>query len=226
MPILQPVAPYFKMKVLVACEFSGVVRREFQKLGHVAYSCDLLPALDGSTWHYRCDVRSILNNGWDLMIAHPPCTYLASAGLHWNKKVPGRNALTEKALWFVAELMASPIPFICIENPLGCISTKIKPFDQIVQPYEFGDDASKRTCLWLKKLPKLFTKHHERVAGRMVEYKGKQVERWSNQTDSGQNRLGPSEDRAKLRSITYPGIAKAMAEQWGCLNPNATYQLL
>lgn len=143
------------------------------------------------------------------MIAHPPCTYLCSSGLHWNRRRPEREKQTHEALIFVCQLLDAPIPRICVENPVGCISTKIRRQDQIIQPYEFGNDASKRTCLWLKNLPLLVPTQY--VQPRLVSGKP----RWANQTDSGQNRLGPSADRWALRSITYPGIAAAMAEQWG-----------
>lgn len=178
-------------------------------------SCDLLPTeSDGP--HYQGNVLDILADGWDLMVAHPPCTYLTVAGLHRNKNNPQRQAETEAALDFVRLLIAAPIPRKAIENPVSCISSRIRKPDQIVQPYEFGEDASKRTCLWLEGLPRLTTDPALRFPGRMVEHNGKRVERWSNQTDSGQNRLGPSDDRWKLRSYTYPGIAAAMAEAWGC----------
>jgi hypothetical protein len=145
------------------------------------------------------------------MIAHPPCTYLSVSGQHWNKRRPERVQLTEDALDFVRLLLDAPIDRIALENPIGIISTRIRKPDQIVQPYQFGDDASKATCLWLKNLPLLQpTRHVEpRICG------GKR--RWANQTDSGQNRLGPSPDRWKERSITYQGIANAMAAQWSRL---------
>lgn len=198
------------MNVLVACEFSGVVRDAFRANGHYAKSCDLLPS-DNPVWgmHYKGDVMDIIDQKWDLMIAHPPCTYLCASGLHWNKTVPDREEETEDALQFVRGLMEADIPRIAIENPVGCISTRIRKADQMIQPYDFGENASKRTCLWLKNLPKL--KPTERITGRMVNGK----ERWENQTDSGQNRVPPSPDRWKYRSVTYPGIAKAMADQWG-----------
>ncbi len=197
------------MRVLVACEYSGVVRDAFRRAGHYAVSCDLLPTeVEGP--HYQGDVKDLIEGlQWDLMVAHPPCTYLCSSGLHWNKRRPERAALTAEALEFVRFLLAAPIDKIALENPIGCISTQIRPFDQTVQPWQFGHDASKTTCLWLKNLPKLAPT--EIVLPRIVDGK----RRWANQTDSGQNRLGPSADRWKLRSATYEGIAEAMAQQWG-----------
>lgn len=202
------------MRVLVACEYSGRVRDAFRALGHAAVSCDLLPPENGGP-HYEGDVFDIIGDGWDLMIAHPPCTYLTVSGLHWNKRDPARAQLTEDALEFVQNLLDAPIPMIALENPVGCISTRIRKPDQIIQPFDFGEDASKKTCLWLKNLPPLVPTG--RFNGRLVEWprgSGKMVERWGNQTDSGQNNLGPSEDRWKDRSRTYQGIANAMAEQW------------
>ena len=198
------------MRVLVACEFSGVVRDAFLNRGHYALSCDLLPCESKvSGDHYQGDVKDILDDGWDLMIAHPPCTYLCSSGLHWNKRRPERESLTEEALDFVRLLLDAPIPRIALENPIGCISTRIRPYDQAIQPYQFGHDASKKTCLWLKNLPPL--RPTQFIEPRMVNGKP----RWGNQTDSGQNNLPPSQDRWALRSETYEGIARAMAAQWG-----------
>lgn len=196
------------MRVLVACEYSGTVRDAFIARGHDAMSCDLLPT-DVAGPHYQGDVFDIINDGWDLMVAHPPCTYLCSSGLHWNKRVPGRQELTEEALEFVRRLMAAPIKRIAIENPIGCIGTRIRKADQTIQPWQFGHDASKATCLWLNGLMPL--RATEIVEPRIVDGR----KRWGNQTDSGQNRLPPSEDRWKIRSETYSGIARAMAEQWG-----------
>ena len=195
------------MKVLVACEFSGIVRDAFTKLGHYALSCDLEDT-ETTGEHYKGDVLDVLDSGWDLMIAHPPCTYLCSSGLHWNKRRLGRAEETEKALEFVRRLLDAPIPRIALENPVGCISTRIRPYDQAIQPYQFGHDASKKTCLWLKNLPPL--RPTKMVEPRMVNGKP----RWANQTDSGQNKLPPSADRWAIRSETYQGIAQAMAEQW------------
>lgn len=198
------------MRVLVACEFSGVVREAFNAYAGVhAISCDLLPPEDGRTdVHHQGDVRDILADGWDVIIAHPDCTYLCSSGLHWNKRIEGRAAKTEAALDFVREILGAPAPHIALENPVGRIGTAIRPADQYVQPYEHGHDASKRTGLWLKNLPPLTPT--ALVEPRIVN--GRQ--RWGNQTDSGQNRLGPSPDRWKERARTYPGIAAAMAAQW------------
>lgn len=214
------------MRVLIACEYSGATKDAFRERGHDAWSCDLDQEPEGrwSEFHLRGDVRQFLADGWDLMIAHPPCTYLASSGLHWNHRTPGRAEKTEDGLALVRDLMAAPIERIAIENPVGCIGTRIRKADQMIQPYEFGDDASKATCLWLKGLSPL--RPTRRLAGRMVTdpRNGKQVERWANQTDGGQNRLAPSADRWKLRSTTYPGFAAAMAEQWG--EPDAALPLL
>jgi hypothetical protein len=202
------------VKILIACEFSGTVRDAFIARGHDAMSCDLLPTTKPGP-HYQGDVTDVLGDGWDMMIAHPPCTYLTVSGLHWNKRNPERAQKTEDGLAFVRLLLDAPIPKIALENPVSCISSRIRKPDQIIQPYEFGEDASKKTCLWLKGLPPLEIDPDKRLPGRLVPHNGKTVERWGNQTDSGQNRLGPSEDRWALRSLTYPGIAEAFASQWG-----------
>lgn len=196
------------MKILIGCEYSGIVREAFKAIGFTGtMSCDLLPTeIPGN--HYQGDIRDILYLGWDLLIVFPPCTYLRSSGLHWNKNNPERREKTEDALEFVKELLDAPIQHIALENPVGCISTRICPPDQYVQPHEFGHDASKKTGLWLKNLPKL--KGTKYVEPRIVNGK----KRWANQTDSGQNKLPQTEDRWKLRSQTYQGIADAMADQW------------
>ena len=188
------------MKVLVACEFSGVVRDAFNRRGHDAWSCDLIAA-EGK--HIHTDVLSVLNDGWDLMIAHPPCTHLCVSGARWFKdKLPEQA----EALWFVDALLNAPIPKIALENPVSIISTRIRKPDQIIQPWWFGHDASKKTCLWLRNLPLLTPT--EKLPGDAKTRRG-------NQTASGQNKLPPSPDRWKLRSITFEGIAQAMSKQWG-----------
>jgi len=200
------------MRVLVACEFSGIVRDAFIARGHEAWSCDLEASerplsVDGDVRHLNDDVRNYLNPGrWDLMIAFPPCTYLCSSGLHWNVRRPERAALTEDALDFVRLLLDAPVPRIALENPVGCISSRIRKPDQIIQPWQFGHSESKSTCLWLKGLPKLVPTNVLTLPA---------SGRWSNQTPSGQNKLGPSPERAKNRARTYQGVADAMAAQWG-----------
>jgi hypothetical protein len=186
------------------------VRDAFQALGHIAFSCDIEPDVNGSPYHFQEDIFTVLDHSpvWDLAIFFPPCTYLAASGLHWNKRIPGRQTKTEEALRFVERLLDSDVPCIALENPVGCISTRIRRPDQYIQPHQFGDDASKKTGLWLKNLPPLTPTKN--VEPRMVGDRP----RWANQTDSGQNRLGPSDERAMIRSMTYPGIATAMAEQW------------
>lgn len=195
------------MRILVACECSGAVRDAFRARGHDAVSCDLVPSeTDGP--HHIGDALAILADGWDMMIAFPPCTYLSVSGLHWNKRRPERATQTESGLAFVRALMDAPIARIAIENPVGCISTAIRKPDQIIQPHQFGHNASKATCLWLKNLDLL--RPTKNIAPRIVNGR----KRWANQTDSGQNRLGPSPTRAADRARTYQGIADAMAAQW------------
>jgi site-specific DNA-cytosine methylase len=196
------------LKILVACEYSGAVRDAFLSLGHDAMSCDLLPT-DAPGPHYQGDVRDILLDGWDLMVAHPPCTYLSVSGMHWTTRGLRDPKLTEDALEFVRVLLEAPIERIALENPVSVISSRIRKPDQIITPYQFGHDASKKTCLWLKNLPPL--KPTQVIEPRIVNGKP----RWGNQTDSGQNKLAPSADRWKVRSQTYSGIAQAMASQWG-----------
>jgi hypothetical protein len=204
------------MRVLVACEFSGIVRDAFANRGHDAWSCDLEPSERPGN-HLQCDVQGILEDGWDLMIAHPPCTYLASSGLHWNKRRPERAKLTHEAMLFVFNLLgvgfiAHGIPRVALENPIGCISSNYRKPDQIIQPWQFGHDASKATCLWLTGLPPLRPTKVLPGDKRTIR---------SNQTPSGQNKLGPSPTRAKDRSRTYQGVADAMADQWGSLEPGS-----
>jgi Putative nuclear localisation signal of quaking len=201
------------VKILVACEFSGVVREAFNAIhGCHAVSCDIIPCSDGRVdYHRQCDVLSILDEWWDLIIAFPPCRFLCVSGMHWTTRGLRDPKDTEAALKFVRKLMNTKCKRIAIENPVGIISTRIRKSDQRIQPYQFGDDASKKTCLWLKGLPPLV--HTKYIQPRIV--KGKK--RWSNQTDSGQNKLAPSDTRAADRAITYPGIARAMADQWSNL---------
>jgi len=188
------------MRVLVACEFSGVVRRAFRALGHDAWSCDLLPAEDGDQHHHQGDVRYLLDSRWDLMIAHPPCTHLAVSGARWFRdKVPQQA----EALKFVLSLLNPPIERIALENPIGVISSRIRKPDQILQPWQVGHGEVKATCLWLKNLPKL-------TPTNVVE--GRHPACWL---------ASPGPDRWKLRSRTYEGIAQAMAQQWGALNEQA-----
>lgn len=218
------------MKVLVACEYSGTVRDAFIKAGHAAISCDFLPSDSDLGPHHQGDVLGIINNGFDLMIAHPPCTYLSASGMHWTARGLRDPKLTEDALNFVHRLMIADIEKICIENPVSIISSAIRRPDQIVQPWAFGDDASKKTCLWLKGLQPLRpTKiveprlvccgeaivNGDRFGCAYCHGENKPKERWSNQTNSGQNALPPTADRWKIRSKTYQGIADAMAAQWG-----------
>ena len=183
------------MKVLVACEYSGRVRDAFIEMGHEAWSCDLLPT-DTPGPHYLADVRHVLNHGWDLMIAHPPCTHLAVSGARWFKERVQEQA---EALEFVRLLMAAPIPSIAVENPISIISSKIRKPDQVIQPWQFGHGETKATCLWLKNLPKL-------TPTNIVDGRENRI-----------HRMPPSADRWKKRSETYQGIASAMAQQWGAI---------
>ena len=193
------------MRILVACEYSGVVRDAFIRGGHTAMSCDLLPT-DAPGPHYQGDVFDVITDGWDMMVAHPPCTYLSVSGMHWTTRGLRDPKLTENALAFVQLLLDAPIKKIALENPVSIISTRIRKPEQIIQPWWFGHDASKKTCLWLKNLPPLEPTD---------KLPGDNKTRRANQTPSGQNKLGPSADRWKLRSATYQGIADAMVMQWG-----------
>lgn len=224
------------MNVLVACEYSGRTRDAFLAAGHNAWSCDLLPT-ESPGPHFQCDVREIIteewqqkNWRWDLMIAHPDCTYLTNSaawafkdGPYHQKVKPGtlvgaeRRQARVEAIEFAELLWDAPVEKIAIENPVGVLSTMSKLGEpaQFIQPHEYGDDASKITCLWLKNLKRL--EMTEFVPPRMVLSKDNRryQMRWGNQTDSGQNKLSPSEDRWKERAKTYPGWSSAMAEQWG-----------
>lgn len=182
------------MKVLIACEFSGVVREAFANKGYDAYSCDLLETDIPSKKHLICDVKDVLNDGWDLMIAHPPCTHLAVSGARWFK-----DKLQEQyeAVEFFMMLIKASIPKIALENPVSIMSTRYRKPDQIIQPWQFGHGETKATCLWLKNLPPL-------VPTNIVTGREQRI-----------HKLPPTKDRWKLRSVTYQGIADAMAEQWG-----------
>ena len=183
------------MRVLVACEFSGVVRDAFAARGHDAWSCDVLPS-ETEGQHYLGDVRDFLEAGWDLLIAHPPCTHLARSGARWWK---GRLDEQAHGLGFVMQLAAAPVHRICIENPVGILASHWRKPDQVIQPWEFGHGETKATCIWLKNLLPLFPT-------RMVEGREARI-----------HKMPPSECRGKERSRTFQGIADAMAEQWGQL---------
>ena len=213
------------MKILVACEESQAITKEFRALGHEAYSCDILPCSGGHPeWHLQGDVFGFIDQGWDLMVAHPPCTYLSVSGArHLYNKDGSKNLERHKnqreALDFVEKLMSCDIPRIAIENPVSVISSQIRKPDQIVQPWMFGDSASKTTCLWLKNLPKL-------VATNVVE-KG-EFKEWIDKKSGKKKRQATwyydalinaktPEERRSLRSKTFKGIAQAIASQWGNL---------
>lgn len=210
------------LKVLVACESSGKVREAFRRLGHDAWSNDVLDAEDGSQYHMMCDATQAIKEwDWDLMIGHPPCTYLCNSGVWALHRDEERWTHLEAARVFFMTLWNAEIPKICLENPIPHKYAQLPEYTQTIQPFQFGDDASKRTCLWLKGLPKLSIPPAELwTQPRIVlqeNHLGEFVKRarWANQTDSGQNKLGPSETRASERSRTYDGIANAFAEQWG-----------
>lgn len=186
-----------RLSVLIACEYSGIVRDSFIAQGHDAISCDLLPT-ERPGPHYQGDVRDMDLSGYDLAICHPPCTYLAVSGARWNTD-PVRQQKQQAALDFVRFCMGMPMPRIAIENPIGVISTAIREPDQIIQPWQYGHGETKATCLWLKNLPLL--RPTDVVEGREARI----------------HNMAPSEDRGKLRSLTYAGIAAAFAAQWGNL---------
>lgn len=211
------------MKILIACEYSGRVREAFRKLGHDAWSCDLLPSDDNSPYHIQGDVLDILNDGWDMMIAHPPCTYLSGAGNRWfneeryGDKARQRKADREEALRFVEQLYNAPINLVAVENPIGYLSKNFHKPDQIIQPYQFGEPHIKATCLWLKGLPPLTytTPEAEKpeplgitIRKPSKYYKGGEVKKHYF-TQLAKTRTGHE------RSYTFQGIANAMAEQWG-----------
>lgn len=195
------------MDIIVGCEESQAVTIELRALGHNAFSCDLIDCSGGHPeWHLKMDVFSALRlRRWGGGIFFPTCTFLCSSGLHWNTRVPGRKAKTDAAVGFATRLFNCDLEKVALENPVGCLSTRFMRPTQIIQPWQFGHPESKATCLWLKGLPEL-------KPTRILPLPPSG--RWANQTPSGQNRLGPSADRAKIRSKTYPGIARAMAQQW------------
>lgn len=212
------------MKILVACEYSGRVREAFRKLGHDAWSCDLLPSDDNSPYHIQGNVLNYLYEcDWDMMIAHPPCTFLAVAGASWfyhpddkhlptekrrpHPKYPNRRKDQQEALDFFLALYNAPIPMVAVENPVGVISTKFRKPDQIIHPWMFGDEAHKATCLWLRGLPKLTPTNIVGKGEFKTAKSGKRGAAWNWW-------LPPGEDRWKIRSTTFQGIADAMAAQW------------
>lgn len=204
------------MRILIACEYSGTVRDAFLKQGHYAMSCDIIPCESSASGdHYQGDVMDILDHDWDMMIAHPPCTHLAVSGAkHFAKKIAdGRQ---QAALDFVQALMDAPIPRICIENPVSIISTRIRKPDQIIQPWQFGDQAQKTTCLWLKNLPLLTPTKIVDKGEFYVSPSGKKLPAWYGDASVDGKKLAyGSEAMKKIRSTTFPGIADAMATQWG-----------
>lgn len=206
-------------RVLVACEESQVVTKAFRELGHEAYSCDILPCSGGHPeWHFQKDVFEVIDDGhWDLMIAHPPCTYLTVTGNRWFTNKDGsrneeRYRKRDEALNFIRRIMDANIKQIAIENPVGFISTFIRKPDQIIQPYMFGDEASKKTCLWLKNLPALKATNLVGKGERVYYKSGKSHPKWYAEALT---KAKTPQERSTLRSKTFPGIAKAIAEQWG-----------
>lgn len=193
------------LRVLVACEYSGTVRDAFARRGHDAWSCDILPT-DSPGNHYQCDIRDVLGQQWDLMIAHPPCTHLAVSGARWFKH---KQKEQEEALEFVRLLLDAPIKHIALENPVSIISSRIRRPDQIIQPWQFGDSYQKTTCLWLKNLPQLVPTNVVGKGEFVTFQSGKKHPKWY------ADALGKSkQERMKIRSKTFPGIAEAMAIQW------------
>lgn len=222
------------MKILIGYSACPLTRKAFEKHGHDVWTCDLLPARGGHAKHFQCDIWEVLGDRWDMAVLHPMCTYLTVSaawafndpdftrypGIGYHQKIkPGtltgldRRVARDEAIKNFSRLLSLPYP-VAIENPASSfVSKSIRKADQIIQPFQFGDDASKSTGLWLKDLPPLVPT--VRIPGRMVSHNGKLVERWANQTNSGQNKLTPSDDRWLKRSETYPGIADAMGESWG-----------
>lgn len=199
------------MKVLIACEFSGTVREAFRKLGHDAWSCDLEPT-DTPGNHYQGDVLDILKEGWDLMIAHPPCTHLAVSGArHFEQK--RKDGRQKQGIDFFMEMINAPIPKIAVENPVGIMSSLYRKPNQIIEPYEYGHECTKKTCLWLKDLPLLKPTNIVGKGDIWVAKSGKRMSQWY--YDSS---CLPPKQREKMRNKTFQGIADAMAQQWGNYN--------
>ena len=222
-------------RILIACEESQATTKAFRKLGHEAYSCDLLPCSGGhSEWHYQCDIFEVIDLGWDLMVAHPPCTFLASSGVQWlshpedkdlafdvrrpHPKYPTRRQDMLDSIEFVKALFNSNVNKVAIENPIGVLSTRWKKPDQVIQPYMFGDEATKSTCLWLKNLPLLIPTKIVGKGERTVFASGKSHPKWYADALA---QAKTKEERQTLRSKTFQGIADAIADaiaaQWGCL---------
>ena len=204
------------MRVLVACEFSGAVRDAFARLGHDAWSCDLLPTETPGN-HYQGSVLDIIGGGWDLMIAHPPCTYLTLTGNKWFKpefadRFPNRHQQRQEAVDFFMLLANADIPKIAIENPIGVMSRIYRKPNQIIQPYEYGHETTKATCLWLRGLPNLKPTNIVSKGEVVISKTGNRMSRWYYETSKLPLKGGI---RAKARSVTFQGIADAMADQWG-----------
>jgi len=216
-------------RILIACEESQATTKAFRKLGHESFSCDLLPCSGGHhEWHYQCDIFEVINKGWDLMVAHPPCTFLTGSGVQWlsnpedkalpfeerrpHPKYPNRRNDMLDSVEFVKALYEADIKHIAIENPVGLLSSRWRKPDQIVQPYMFGDEATKTTCLWLKNLPLLLPTNIVGKGERTIFASGKSHPKWY--ADALKN-AKTKEERQTLRSKTFEGMAQAFAEQWG-----------
>ena len=199
------------MMVIVGCEFSQIVTLAFRKKGHDAFSCDLLPTEGNPEWHFQEDILEVLKREkFDLGIFHPPCTYICGAGLNWINRQTGRKLLAEKSLEFIKTLLSASIKKIALENPVGLISTRIRKPDQYIQPYWFGDSFQKKTCLWLKNLPKLIPTNMVDRGEIYIQKNGKsRGGKWT------MGIPGNSPDKWKIRSKTFQGFADAMASQWG-----------
>lgn len=200
------------MKCLISCEFSGIVRDSFAALGWDAWSCDLLPT-ERPGQHFQGDVRDILNDGWDLMIAHPPCTYLSyAANGYWNR--PGRAKKREEAIAFFMECANAPVEHICIENPLGIMSKAWRKHDQTIHPYFFGERELKRTCLWLKKLPKLLWFEQDDLFGNKQTVTDYPEPTYVDKTSGKKRYYTDANHGGHVRSKSFSSIAEAMAQQW------------